>query len=179
LRELALRQAHELAAASGGAVTMIGSREDDDNLIIEVSLDTHGIQTVGAGIEVRQRERFEIKISDDYPFRPPSVWASHSRWAGTPHVQWARYLCLYAATSVEWNPADGIRGFIERLTSWLENAAAGTLDPDGQPLHPPVTYRSGWVGSVVVHPDLGDRVPWGDSVTPGQTNQLFAWCASG
>ena len=156
---------------------MIGSREDDDNLIIEVSLDTHGIQTVGAGIEVRQRERFEIKISDDYPFRPPSVWASHSRWAGTPHVQWARYLCLYAATSVEWNPADGIRGFIERLTSWLENAAAGTLDPDGQPLHPPVTYRSGWVGSVVVHPDLGDRVPWGDSVTPGQTNQLFAWCA--
>lgn len=176
MRELGLQQLEELAAASGGAVTVIGSRDTDDYLIIDVSLDTHGIQTVGAGITLRQRERFEFRVSDKYPFRPPSVWASHSRWAGTPHVQWARYLCLYAASSVEWNPADGMRGFIERLTSWLENAAAGTLDPDGQPLHPPVTYHNEWVGFVVVHPDVGDRVPWGDSVTPGQTAQLFAWC---
>lgn len=176
MRELALQQIEELAAASGGAVTVIGSRDTDDYLIIDVSLDTQGIQTAGAGISVRQRERFEIRVSDKYPFRPPSVWASHRRWAGTPHVQWARYLCLYAAPSVEWNPADGMRGFIERLTSWLENAAAGTLDPDGQPLHPPVTYHNEWVGFVVVHPDIGDRVPWGDAVTPGQTAQLFAWC---
>lgn len=176
MRALALKQVEELAAASGGAVTIVDSRDIDDYLIIDISLNTHRIQTVGAGIRVRQRERFEIRVSDRYPFRPPSVWASHRRWAGTPHVQWARYLCLYAASSVEWNPADGMRGFIERLISWLENAAAGTLDPDGQPLHPPVTYHNEWVGFVVVHPDVGDRVPWGDSVTPGQTAQLFAWC---
>jgi len=176
VRDLALRQAEELAAASGGAVAVLGSRQVDGHLSIDISLDTHGIVTVGAGIKVGQRERFEIRVSDKYPFRPPSVWASHRRWAGTPHVQWARYLCLYAAPSVEWNPADGMRGFIERLTSWLENAAAGTLDPDGQPLHPPVTYSTEWAGFVVVHADVGDRVPWGDSVTPGQIAQLFAWC---
>lgn len=176
MRELALRQIEELAAASGGAVTVIGSRHTDDHLIIDVSLDTRGIQTVGAGITVRQRERFEIGVSDKYPFRPPSVWASHRRWAGTPHVQWARYLCLYAASSVEWNPADGMRGFIERLTSWLENAAAGTLDPDGQPLHPPVTYHNERAGFLVIRADVGDLVPWGDSIISGQTAQLFAWC---
>ncbi|MBF6212148.1 ThiF family adenylyltransferase [Nocardia puris] len=176
MRKLALQQVEELAAASGGAVSVIGSRDTDDYLIIDISLDTHGIQAVAAGITVRQRERFEIRVSDKYPFRPPSVWASHARWAGTPHVQWARSLCLYAASSVEWNPADGMRGFIERLISWLENAAAGTLDPDGQPLHPPVTYHDEWAGFVVVHPDVGDRVPWGDSVISGQTAQMFAWC---
>ncbi len=176
MRDLALRQVEELAAASGGAVAVLGSRQEDGYLSIDISLDTHGIATVGAGIRVGQRERFEIRVSDKYPFRPPSVWASHRRWAGTPHVQWARYLCLYAASSVEWSPADGMRGFIERLTSWLENAAAGTLDPDGQPLHPPVTYSTVWAGFVVVHADVGDRVPWGDSVIPGQSAQLFAWC---
>lgn len=176
MRDLALRQAEELAAASGGAISVIGSRNTDHHLIIDISLATRGIETVGAGITLRQRERFEIRVSDKYPFRPPSVYASHRRWAGTPHVQWGRSLCLYAAASVEWNPADGMRGFIERLTSWLENAAAGTLDPDGQPLHPPVTYHEEWAGFVVVHADVGDRVPWGDSVTPGQTAQLFAWC---
>lgn len=176
MRELALQQLEELAAASGGAVTVIGSRDTADYLIIDISLDTHGIQTVGAGITVRQRERFEIRVSDKYPFRPPSVWAGHRRWAGTPHVQWARCLCLYVASSVEWNPVDGMRGFIERLTRWVENAAAGTLDPDGQPLHPPVTYHNEWAGFAVVHPDVGDLAPWGDSITPGQTAQLFAWC---
>lgn len=176
MRDLALRQVEELAAASGGAISVIGSRNTDPYLIIDISLATRGIETVGAGITVRQRERFEIRVRDSYPYRPPSVYASHRRWAGTPHVQWGRYLCLYAAASVEWNPADGMRGFIERLTSWLENAAAGTLDPDGQPLHPPVTYREEWAGFMVVHADVGDRVPWGDSVTPGQTAQLFAWC---
>lgn len=176
MKELALRQVEELAGSSGGAVTVIGSRDDGDDLVIDVSLDTRGIQSASAGIRVHQRERFAIRVSGRYPFRPPSVWASHRRWAGTAHVQWGSYLCLYAAAAVEWNPADGMRGFIERLTSWLENAAAGTLDPDGQPLHPPITYRQEWAGFVIIHTDVAERVPWGDSVTPGQTAQLFAWC---
>ena len=75
-------------------------------------------------------------------------------------MQWGSYLCLYAATSVEWNPADGMRGFIGRLSKWIERAAAGTLDPDGQPLHPPVVYSKSEAGRLLVHPDLGDRVPW-------------------
>jgi ThiF family/Prokaryotic E2 family A/Prokaryotic homologs of the JAB domain len=165
----------ELAAASGGAIQLVSVRDDDGRLILDVSIATHGITTSG-GIAVRRRERFEILVSEDFPFTPPSVWVAHRRWAGTPHVQWGRYLCIYAASAVEWNPGDGMRGLVDRLLTWLEHAASGTLDPDGQPLHPPVIYSKARAGSLVVHPDLGDRVPWNDTVTPGQTKLLYGWC---
>jgi molybdopterin/thiamine biosynthesis adenylyltransferase len=91
---------------------------------------------------VRDRERFKVIINSGFPFVPPSVFSVHKRWARKPHVNWGSCLCLYAAPSVEWNPADGMRGFIGRLSKWVENAAAGTLDPDGQPLHPPTVSRA-------------------------------------
>jgi hypothetical protein len=31
-----------------------------------------------------------------------------------------------------------MHGLISRLTLWLQRAAEGTLDPEGQSLHPPV-----------------------------------------
>ena len=71
-----------------------------------------------------------------------------------------RYLCLYAAPSVEWVPSSGMDSFIERLAAWVVRAAEGTLDPDGQPLHPPVAYPTAGAGLVVVHPDVGNRAPW-------------------
>lgn len=177
MRELAIQQLRDLALVSDGAVELVEVREEDKaGLILDISLDTRGICTRGPGITVRKRERFQLTIPQDYPYRPPSVWVSHRRWAGTPHVQWGRHLCLYAVPAVEWNPADGIRGLIERLVSWLTRAADATLDPDGQPLHPPVTYTSAAAGQVIIHPDVADRVPWSDTVIPGQTRLLYAWC---
>jgi hypothetical protein len=89
-------------------------------------------------------------------------------------VQWGRYLCLYAAPSVEWLPADGMRGLLDRLLTWLERAAAGTLDPDGQPLHPPTAYPKA-NGFVIVTSNLGDRVP--RAAEPGgAVVRQFAWC---
>ena len=64
-----------------------------------------------------------------------------------PHVQWQHLICLYAAPSVEWLPADGMRGLLDRLIAWLRRAAAGDLDPEDQPLHPPVAYVSLSAGS--------------------------------
>ncbi len=64
------------------------------------------------------------------------------RWKGTPHVQWGNSLCLYQSIEAEWNPSDGMYGFLERLLVWLEAAAKGELDPIGAPVHPPVTYTS-------------------------------------
>lgn len=176
MSELALRQIEDLAAVSGGAVQLVNSRDDEGRLVLDVSLATAGITSTGSGITVHQRERFDIYVDDDFPFSPPSVWVTHRRWATSPHVQWGRHLCLYAAAAVEWNPGDGMRGLVERLMTWLENAAAGTLDPDGQPLHPPVIYAKARAGSLVVHPDLGERVPWHGGLTLGQTQQLYAWC---
>jgi integrative and conjugative element protein (TIGR02256 family) len=175
--EAAVAQLTELEKRSGGALQVLVRPDDHDRAnTVVVSIET-GIaagRVAGGGIRVRARERFEIVVPDAFPFEPPMVWTEHRRWAGTRHVQWERYLCLYAAPSVEWVPADGMRGLINRLLVWLERGAAGTLDPDGQPLHPPATYPSA-PGCVVVHPNVGNRIP---SATSGDAGVLvqFAWC---
>ena len=92
------------------------------------------------GLALEAREQFSVWIPPGFPFHRPEVWTPHTRFAGHPHVQWQRHLCLYQAPSTEWDPSDGMYGFLERLESWLANAARGELDPIGAPLHPPVTY---------------------------------------
>ncbi len=112
---------------------------------------------------LRPRERLTIGVPGRFPFAIPFVRTPHTRWAGTPHVQWGRQLCLYISPSAEWNPSDGMAGFIERLMLWLERAAAGELDAPGEPLHPPVAYPSGEAGLVVARADAPRAeggVPW-------------------
>ena len=157
--DLAERQLRAFAAVSGGSVEVLATQDTKTGRLFTISMDTSGLPA-GAGIAVRDRERFQILAGARYPYRPPVVSVPHRRWAGTPHVQWGRQLCLYAAPSVEWVPSDGMDGFLERLSVWIVRAAAGTLDPDGQPLHPPVAYPTTGAGVVVVHPDVGDRAPW-------------------
>ena len=55
-------------------------------------------------------------------------------------MQWKRHLCLYQAPNTEWDPSDGMFGFLARLDEWLHQAALNELDPVGAPLHPPVAY---------------------------------------
>ena len=177
-RRLAARQLADLEQLSGGAIEVLTQPNADDGPIL-VSLDTNGIPT-GTGIRVRSREQFRIFVPDDFPYRPPHVIVDHRRWRGTPHVQWGSLLCLYAAPSVEWNPADGMRGFVDRLLTWLERAAEGSLDPEGQPLHPPATYPSAEAGRLIVHPDLADLVPWSTGASDLDTSRyepLYAWCS--
>ncbi len=137
-QELALRQLRDIADVD--PAFLVGDVTEDGQLVIvDVSLPTGAIVR-GAGLELRSRESFRILIDTDFPYGPPSILVRHRRWAGTPHVQWRSLLCLYAAPAVEWNPADGMFGFLDRLWQWLESAAAGQLDPEAAPLHPPVTY---------------------------------------
>ena len=175
---LARRQILDLAEVANGAVEVL---EEWTNRLGDpaytISLDTSGLVHAVAGITVRDRERFKIIIPRGFPFVPPSVFSVHKRWARTPHVQWGGYLCLYAAPSVEWDPADGMRGLIGRLSKWVENAAAGTLDPEGQPLHPPAVYTSADAGRLLVHPNLGDRVSWDADGSASEVGTLVAWCA--
>lgn len=160
---------------SGGAIQLLGSTVDEKISTYSISLDTGGVVTAGSGIAVRRRERFEILVEPSYPHVYPSVMVRHRRWAGTPHVQWGSVLCLYAAPSVEWNPADGMRGLISRLMLWVQRAAAGELDPAGQPLHPPIAYGSYKNGWIVLRPDLGDLVPWRDP-NGDRVSLVYAWC---
>ena len=175
MSDLAAAQLAELAEVSDGAIAVLGTVEDQSSTTFTVSLDTHGITTANGGIRVRERERFEFIVSDTFPYTHPAVRVPHTRWAGTPHVQWGSQLCIYAAPSVEWNPSDGMRGIIARLMLWLQRAAEGTLDPEGQPLHPPVAYSSYDNGWIVIRPDLDDRAPWAAECTE-RTTTLYAWC---
>ncbi|GAB4097758.1 hypothetical protein GCM10028787_32330 [Brachybacterium horti] len=179
MSNLAHRQLSDLAEVSGGAIQILGIEQDDEGeTTFTVSLDTSRITTSGPGIRVRARERFEIIVGPSFPLAHPGVYVSHRRWAGTPHVQWGRLLCLYAAPSVEWNPADGMRGLISRLNLWLQRAAVGELDPAGQPLHPPVAYSSYKNGWVVVRPDVGELAPWRDAdPDSSRVRLLYGWCA--
>lgn len=141
----ALDQLEAVAAANARGLEILSVHDPDAAsgwCGVEVSLDTRGIPSTLEGIDVRQRERFHIRIPPGFPFKRPSTWVHHARWAGTPHVQWRRHLCLYQAPTVEWNPSDGMYGFLERLLHWLESAGLGQLDPTGAPLHPPVAYTS-------------------------------------
>ena len=160
-QEQALAQLREIINASD-AVQLLAepSGADPDGwLIVRISLDCAGTPHEPFGLKLRGRERFAVLISRNFPFEVPTVQVPHLRWAGTPHVQWGFQLCLYAAPSVEWVPADGMYGLIERLTLWLERASLGELDPDDQPLHPPVAYVSHASGVVVVHADIGAGAP--------------------
>lgn len=176
--DIARRQLLDLVEVAGGAVEVLEEWTNvHGNTAFTISLDTSGLEHTATGITVRARERFKVIINDGFPFVPPSVFSVHKRWARTPHVQWGSSLCLYAAPSVEWNPTDGMRGFIGRLSKWVENAAAGTLDPDGQPLHPPAVYTSADAGQLLVHPNLGDRVPWAADGSGSEVGTQVAWCA--
>jgi integrative and conjugative element protein (TIGR02256 family) len=139
------------------------------SLRVDLSLDCRGIEHRPNGLRLRERERFVVVIGEQFPFFYPSVAVPHRRWAGTPHVQWGRSLCVYAAPAVEWQPADGMFGFIERLWLWLNKAAAGELDPAGAPLHPPVAYTSSRddVPMIIPRADTPnvDEQPWIGGVT--------------
>lgn len=160
-QRLAVDQLRTVAAFATGAIELvqISVLPDSALIVATVSLDCRGVAHAPGGITLRHRERLRILISPGFPFDVPYVWTPHYRWAGTPHVQWGCQLCLYAAPSQEWNPADGMNGLIDRLLIWLERASLGQLDPDDAPLHPPVAYFDRTNGVVVVRADLGDRSP--------------------
>ena len=174
MNDLAVAQIEQLASKDG-AIQLKSTHERDGFTYFRVSLDTRGIRHAVGGIRVRGREVFDVAVGSDFPFEPPSVFATHTRWAGTAHVQWGRSICIYAAPAVEWVPSDGMRGFFDRLSLWLERAAEGTLDPEGQPLHPPVAYPTATAGHLLVRADVGHIAPWVGG--ENDSNISFAWCA--
>ncbi|MEW6533989.1 MAG: patatin-like phospholipase family protein [Candidatus Auribacterota bacterium] len=138
-RSLALEQLKNIESASDGKFEVI--EHSEDGLSVRISISCSSIHKKPQGLPLRDRESFVIWIFPEFPFKKPSVWSVHNRFAGFPHVQWKRSLCLYQASS-EWNPRDGMYGFITRLYKWLEMGAINQLDPEGAPIHPPVTYSS-------------------------------------
>ena len=143
----------ESIAQWGDALEIIAVTEPKNEgglLNVEIALSLKGVARSTSGIPLRQRERFFLLIPPKFPFRHPDVCVPHQRWASWPHVQWTMVLCLYQAPETEWNPSDGMFGFIERLYTWVKQAAVDQLDPGGAPLHPPVAYVSNSPGPLVI-----------------------------
>lgn len=139
-QQLGLDQLEEIAAASNGYIVVedvVPPECVSANARITISLATAGIEKASGCLPLRARERLVIQLPQRFPFKPPSVYAAHKRFAGFPHVQWGDYLCLYQSPNIEYAPSDAMFGVIDRLMLWLRAAAKSELDPAGAPLHPP------------------------------------------
>ena len=169
--DLAERQLREFAAVSGGSVEVLATQDTAAGRWLTISMDTSGLPA-GAGIGVRDRGRFHILVGADYPHRHPSAWVPHRRWAGARMCSGAGPAPVRGAVGGV-GPSGGMDSFIERLAAWVVRAAEGTLDPDGQPLHPPVAYPTAgpaWRWSIPMSA-IGPRgllvpVSWGSLRSP-------------
>jgi len=148
----ALWQLREITAANPGCVeieNVSAPTEKSSWVWLTVSIRIGAIPRVEGGLRLRERETFQIGIHPDFPLYVPSVWVGHTRFAGQPHVQWTRHLCLFQAAA-EWNPSDGMFGLLDRLEYWLRKGALNQLDPEGEPLHPPAVYADLKIGKYVI-----------------------------
>ena len=198
-QEQALGEIREIEAARKDTFSIVAVKEPtkpNDTLCLDISLRTTDIDCIPEGIALRARQRFLVRIPPDFPFVRPEVYTPHARFTGRPHVQWGRYLCLYQAPDIEWDPSDGMFGFIDRLWRWLEKAAIDALDPVGGALHPPAIYlgsgpsyyvlprvdtptvrNSSWVGLAclnVVHEHRVDINGWADLFPDEPTGPVAA-----
>ena len=152
-QDLALEQLKEIAVRDGYVLDIediVAPSEGKPSLFVEISLHCGDIEHAPGGLKLRARERFWILVPPQFPFQKPEVSVGHTRFAGAPHVQWSRHLCLYQAPQTEWNVEDGAFGFVERLHLWLRRAAVNQLEAEGEPLHPPVAYCDGIAKTPVV-----------------------------
>ncbi len=161
-QEQALDEIRAVESARPGAIRVLSVNEDGIDVIVWLTVDCRGTEHAAGGVAVRERERFRVRIPPGFPFKPATVRSKHTRWKGTPHVQWGNSLCLYQSTNAEWNPSDGMYGFLERLLKWLGAAAKGELDPVGAPVHPPVAYTTGGMPMFVPRVDTPtvSNGPW-------------------
>jgi hypothetical protein len=116
---------------------------------VEISMDVTGPSPEHPG----DPETVIVEIPDDFPLRTPEAHVNHRRFAGLPHILWGKYICLYLSEN-DWDPADGMFGYLERLADWFVRAANGTLEEVGQPVHPPLSYPSSDAGSVMIPVDF-------------------------
>jgi integrative and conjugative element protein (TIGR02256 family) len=152
-QQLAINQLRAIQGNAKGAFEFVdtaGEPETGGVLFVVVGIDCSEKKFLECGVRLKRREWFTVAIPADFPYQLPGVWTQHTRFAGMPHVQWKRWLCLYQAPATEWNVNDGMFGYIDRLNIWLDHAAAGELNPSGEALHPPVAYPSSGPRRVVI-----------------------------
>ena len=105
-QKLALEQIKEIVVRDGYVFdieNVVPPSAEKPTLFVEVSVHCGAIEKAPGGLALRERERFWISVPPQFPFQKPEVHVDHVRFAGAPHVQWSRHLCLYQAPQTEWN----------------------------------------------------------------------------
>ncbi|MER6677767.1 ThiF family adenylyltransferase [Streptomyces sp. NPDC000983] len=186
-QQLALDQLHRIAQASQGsvAVTHVAAFAGRPGSVeARISVGCANLPRTHGGLRLRSVEAVTLLISPDFPITAPTVQTRHTRFASAPHVNWGRHLCLYRSTATEWDPADGMYGFINRLLDWFEAAAAGELDRPGDPLHPPNALTDHTAGLLVIRRDAPvarPDGPWLGAAVLHQVNEtrcdVVGWLA--
>ena len=185
-QELAVEQLQEIAVASDGLLEVISVADCPRFTKVEIAIYCGSMNRKPDGLPLRDRERIVVAIPSDFPFEPAPLYTHHTRFAGFPHVQWKRFPCLYQSPATEWNPSDGMFGFIDRLDFWLRQAALGQLDPLGAPIHPPVIYApSGPIRTIFPRadtPHVGDQPWYGEAhirVVSERRADIIGWSGMG
>lgn len=104
--------------------------EEDGTRVYHLALSTAGLpERVPRGVPFRSVEEFWIGVEPTAD-RPPSIMLDHYRFLGVAHVMSGLQICLYQDASREWDPDAGIRGVLDRLWRWMEDAAADRFHAD-------------------------------------------------
>ncbi|MCQ3810033.1 MAG: patatin-like phospholipase family protein [Acidimicrobiia bacterium] len=159
LRELrAISQTGSRALAVLGDAESLGA-EPGKPLTVPVRISTAGMRRYPGGLPIGDNEDLEVRIPAGYPTFPPTLHTTDYRFDVNPHVFW-NDLCLYINEDRQWVPSDGMYGFVEQISEWLADAAAGRLDPDGGPVHPYLPLNFDLSGTQLV---VRGEVPDGDN----------------
>lgn len=151
----ALAELERIAACNGALTVKLSAAEPDEHkwLGVDIELDCTNTPAENGGVQLQEKERITVDIPADFPFRPPIALTHNPELATQPHVQWGVAICLYQSAT-DWDPGDGMMGFITRLADWFLREASGALDAPGGPIDPPVAYITGSSGCVVTGADM-------------------------
>ena len=132
--------------------------EDTARVILKVDTTIYSRGT--GGLPVKPRELVTIQFNGHFPWIPPTAFVMHGRWAGFPHVLRGIRLCLYLDPATQWQPENGMAGYIGSLSGWFEEAIAGEFDPRTALYHPVggVLHRTPGAPTIVV----ADPLPFDD-----------------
>ena len=148
-----LGELDQLAAERPQEIQVLGrpERGPRGEAVVRIGLDTSGIPRASEGLKLGDSEEFVLRIPPP-TYSIPQVEVDHLRFLGHPHVLQGQRLCTYLDPSREWQPGEGIAGFLSRLWGWLEDAAAGKFDAETAMYHAVggVLHQSAGVATLVI-----------------------------
>lgn len=103
-QQLALLQLADIADNSNGALEVLelaAESKSEGYVWVHLSLETKDYRTRN-GLAFRDRERISLHVHPDFPFKKPDIYFKHTRFIGTPHVQWGSSICLYQSGETEY-----------------------------------------------------------------------------